>query len=119
MGFELAERPDDQNTEDLEAAVEALADYVITELGVLVNTALAERDCRLGNHALLTLARLGGFVPPGRLRSSCCKRTNGFNRSGPTKRRQLVERGRDCGDAAQGASETVNLPGQAALKWAL
>jgi hypothetical protein len=65
MGFELEEKPDDPNAEDLEDAVEALTDYVITELGAFVDTALATGNCRLGSHALLTLARLLGFVPSG------------------------------------------------------
>jgi hypothetical protein len=65
MGFELEEKPDNPNAEDLEDAVEALADYVITELGAFVDTASSTENCRLGSHALLTLARLLGFVPSG------------------------------------------------------
>ena len=50
--------------QDLEVATaDELADWLITQLREICDTAGAEADCRLGNHALFTLARLGGFIP--------------------------------------------------------
>ena len=49
--------------QDSEAAADELADWLITQLRDICDTARAEADCRLGNHALFTLARLGGFIP--------------------------------------------------------
>ena len=46
----------------MEEAIEELADWLVTQLGDICETAHANGDARLGNHALLTLARLGGFV---------------------------------------------------------
>ena len=66
---------EDLPADELEAHLEELIEWVITELGDIVETALAKKDCRLGTHALRTLAKLGGFIPsapPGTLLMLAC-----------------------------------------------